>query len=247
MNTEHLRSEPSTLKPNGHLATFPRAIQVCALTDSPILAQGLTSIGMTLPQHIHLTSCISDLNVGSIPWGDGQPDIVLLDMGMGPEKILPWLRQGRSWMTFKVLLLSPHQDDALLEQALLAGAHGYLDHRSSRDVLQAAIEKIHQGDFWLEHTATARMLPKWIERVRAMPQDGLTLQLTQLTAREHKILCALITYDAEPAKAIAARLHISESTLRNHLTSIYNKMGVRNRHGLISLASRHGLTRRLTL
>jgi DNA-binding NarL/FixJ family response regulator len=47
-------------------------------------------------------------------------------------------------------------------------------------------------------------------------------------------------HSGEPGKTIAEKLHISESTLRNHLTSIYDKLGVANRHGLLAYAYQNG-------
>lgn len=245
VKNEPSHPESTAPLPNGHWTTSLRPIDVFALTDTPILAQGLTSIGKGMTEHLSITACISDLSREHTPWQGATPDVVLMDMALGAEKVLGWLQHWQSKFSLKVLLLRQHQDDAFLEQAILAGARGCLDHRASPEMLLAAIEKIHHGEFWLEHTTTSRFLGKWIERERATPDDGLSQRLNQLTVREHKILCALITYDADSAKSIAERLHISESTLRNHLTSIYSKMGVRNRNGLTSLAGRNGLSNKL--
>lgn len=245
MKTESRCLEPKDTAPDRRAATGCRPIAVFALTNTPILVQGLKAVGHALSRQLSISACIFDLNSVDVPWGDSHPDVVLLDMYMGPEKVLPWLKHWQPHSPFKVLLLSRNPDDGLLEQALMAGARGHLDHRASLDTLLRAIEKVHQGEIWVERKATTRLLKNWIKREQSMPQEDLTQMLTDLTVREYNILAALITHDDEPAKAIAAWLHISESTLRNHLTSIYNKMGVRNRHGLASLARRSGLAQRL--
>jgi DNA-binding CsgD family transcriptional regulator len=63
--------------------------------------------------------------------------------------------------------------------------------------------------------------------------------------REKKILSIVLNHGAESAKGIAGRLFISESTLGNHLTSIYKKCRVSNRSGLLLYAQKNGLAERL--
>jgi DNA-binding NarL/FixJ family response regulator len=76
--------------------------------------------------------------------------------------------------------------------------------------------------------------------------DGLDqnhIRISRLTARERGLILALLCSDTEPGKVIASRLCISEQTLRNHLSSIYGKLGVHSRLGLHAYAVRHGLDR----
>jgi DNA-binding NarL/FixJ family response regulator len=68
-------------------------------------------------------------------------------------------------------------------------------------------------------------------------------KISRLTAREKELIMALLCSDTEPGKVIASRLCISEQTLRNHLSSIYGKLGVHSRLGLHAFAVRHGLNR----
>jgi len=69
------------------------------------------------------------------------------------------------------------------------------------------------------------------------------IRISRLTARERELIVALLCSDTEPGKIIAHRLCISEQTLRNHLSSIYGKLGVHSRLGLHAFAVRHGLDR----
>lgn len=69
------------------------------------------------------------------------------------------------------------------------------------------------------------------------------IKISRLTARERELIVALLCSDTEPGKIIAHRLCISEQTLRNHLSSIYGKLGVHSRLGLHAFAVRHGLDR----
>lgn len=69
------------------------------------------------------------------------------------------------------------------------------------------------------------------------------IRISRLTARERELIMALLCSDTEPGKVIAHRLCISEQTLRNHLSSIYGKLGLHSRLGLHAFAVRHGLNR----
>jgi two-component system, NarL family, nitrate/nitrite response regulator NarL len=73
--------------------------------------------------------------------------------------------------------------------------------------------------------------------------DSDQIKISRLTPRERKLIVALLCSDTEPGKVIAARLCISEHTLRNHLSSIYGKLGVHNRLGLHTFAMKCGLQR----
>jgi DNA-binding NarL/FixJ family response regulator len=73
--------------------------------------------------------------------------------------------------------------------------------------------------------------------------DPDQIRISRLTARERELIVALLCSDTEPGKVIAHRLCISEQTLRNHLSSIYGKLGVHSRLGLHAFAVRHGLDR----
>ena len=85
-----------------------------------------------------------------------------------------------------------------------------------------------------------------MELARRKPQtqpDPEQRRIDQLTPRERQLVVTLASDAAAPGKVVAQRLHISEHTLRNHLTSVYGKLGVSNRVELYAFAQRHGLTR----
>jgi DNA-binding NarL/FixJ family response regulator len=160
------------------------------------------------------------------------------------------------------LLFTREDNEKLQDQAILAGARGHISHRASMDEFLHAIDRVHAGDVWLSQQASGRLLkqlfkqntqlsgrqenelsphpPSTADLEQQDVQYASTAQyLQQLTPREQRILCALLNAPEAPAKTIAVLLNISESTLRNHLTRIYEKLGVKNRNGLFSL-SLHG-------
>jgi DNA-binding NarL/FixJ family response regulator len=96
-------------------------------------------------------------------------------------------------------------------------------------MLFTAIERIHQGELWLNRDATARIL---LGVAKAHAPKGTTAEdqlLASLTKKEEKVFHAVATSSGKQLKIIADELCISQHTLRNHLASIYEKLGVANR------------------
>lgn len=94
-----------------------------------------------------------------------------------------------------------------------------------------------------ERSRGRRVLSPALSRFDDAQIDPDQIRISRLTARERGLIMALLCSDTEPGKVIAHRLCISEQTLRNHLSSIYGKLGVHSRLGLHAFAVRHGLDR----
>jgi DNA-binding NarL/FixJ family response regulator len=142
--------------------------------------------------------------------------------------------------TARVLVMLDRPAPDLQDRAIMAGAQGAVGLRDDTDMLVRAIRKVHEGEIWLDRVATRRILGHM-----ARPESGNAragLPVDKLTQREKDILAAMISSSELGAKRIADRLGISESTLRNHLTSIYGKLGVSSRVEMFAFAHRHGLT-----
>ncbi|WP_229421269.1 response regulator transcription factor [Telluria antibiotica] len=128
-----------------------------------------------------------------------------------------------------------------LASALRCGAHGLLSRSSSADEIVKAIEKTHQGELWFGREATCLALNalRGGESVRGHAHhDGLDA----LTPRERRVLQAVVTNKVRTNRDLAKILFISESTLRNHLSSIYQKLGLSNRLDLYVYAQSHLVT-----
>jgi DNA-binding NarL/FixJ family response regulator len=124
----------------------------------------------------------------------------------------------------------------VLDQAVRLGARGVLRKDASAQTVIKAIEKVHDGQIWLDRASMARMLGAMHHGID--PEHARQATLTQ---RERKIIEAVLSGHGAANKALAARLFISEHTLRNHLSAIYHKLGVSNRLGLYVYASEHRL------
>jgi DNA-binding NarL/FixJ family response regulator len=159
----------------------------------------------------------------------------LLRRGDGAGTI-PSLIEGRNT---RVLLFSGERDDLLHETAILQGASGVVRKDETPSVLLKAITKVHEGQLWLDRSTTGRIFVELSRRKHDGAEDIARKKLEMLTEREHDVVRTLITQPGADNKRLARNLHIGEHTLRNHLSRIYDKLGVPNRVELYLFAQRH--------
>lgn len=167
-----------------------------------------------------------------------EPDVILYDLDIMHAKSSD-LADLMASTAARVLVMTRQDDERVLDQAILDGARGVLDRHASPEVMLEAIAKVHQGQYWLDRAATGRIFVAFSQRGSVKAADPDAARVASLTDREKRIIACIFENTEASAKAIAERLHISESTLRNHLTSIYGKLGVANRFGLIAYALKH--------
>lgn len=165
-----------------------------------------------------------------------QPDVVVLDLDLAGEdgsEIIAGLVNGRNT---RVLVLTGTRDGKMHETSILRGACGLVHKQEPAETLLKAIEKVHRGELWLDRVTTGRLFIKL-----AKPKDAATDKLASLTARERDIVGHVVADPGADNRKLADRLHIGEHTLRNHLSRIYDKLGVPNRLELYVYAQRHGV------
>ena len=168
----------------------------------------------------------------------GTPDVVLLDIdGDNSIVAIPELLHDCG---ARLLVLSMTRSLETQDAAILAGACGIVDKREPLEVLLKAIEKVHAGEFWLDRSATVRILTA-VTRQRAEASPELE-KIGALTRKERQVIAEVARDAGASGRDIAQRVHISEYTLRNHLSSIYGKLGLSGRMELYAYAQRHGLS-----
>lgn len=220
-------------------------IKVFLITDFCLLSRALEQFIAGAAPHFAVVGSAGYGGEATDKLRDAAADVVLFDIDGLEERALPLLTTLREQSHAKVLLLTRHDNSALQDKAIMLGARGVLDRHLTPEILLTALEKVHAGQIWLDREATGRIFVE-LSRIGSPPSkaaiDGA--KLIQLTEREHEIVAFIAHNTGEPGKIIASKLHISESTLRNHLTSIYDKLGVANRPGLLAYAFQHGLAER---
>ncbi|HUF21845.1 MAG TPA: response regulator transcription factor [Burkholderiales bacterium] len=173
--------------------------------------------------------------------GGAAPDVILLDIDLGQESGLDAIPQILARTGAKILVLTGVRDKSVQDKAVLAGARGVVEKENSAETILTAIARVHQGQLWLDRDATGRVFVEFLRKDTGPPADPEQQKIESLTAREREIVAVTATNAGASAAAIARMLHVSEHTLRNHLTAIYGKLGVANRLELFAYSQKHHL------
>ena len=124
----------------------------------------------------------------------------------------------------RIVLVTSSTDVAWLDKAVIAGVRGVVRTGEAPPVLLKAIDKVHDGELWIDRGATGRIFMEMARQKASERNDPDKSKIATLTTRERQTIAALASDASAPGKVIASRLCISEHTLRNHLTSIYTKL-----------------------
>lgn len=172
--------------------------------------------------------------------GKHPPDVILLDLEdeQADDSVKTLVKASSA----KILVVTGSHDLDMLDRAVLAGARGVVLKRDPPPLLLKAVEKIHEGELWIDRRALGRIFMEMARQKAARANDPNQGKIATLTLRERKTIAAIASDATVPAKVIAQRLCISEFTLRNQLTSVYAKLGLSNRLDLYAYAIRHSLT-----
>ena len=171
---------------------------------------------------------------------DLKPDIVLLDLDLKGSSSIDFLPALLENGATRVVILSANRDQATLASAVKAGARGVVSKEAPTDDVLTAVKKVHGGELWLDQSLMQVLLGQLVAPVpKADPEAG---RIASLTARERDVIGMIVQGKGALNKDLAERAFISERTLRNHLTTIYQKLDVANRLELYVYATKHGLS-----
>ena len=160
---------------------------------------------------------------------ESKPDAIILEPQLVSEDGIGLISTLIQKTKAKIIVFTAAQNPATLDQYVVMGAKAVIAKTESNDVLLEAIEIIHIGELLLDHNIRSRILQ---QIAKPSPPKELSIEqqkLQSLTPKEEKVTHAIQIHSEKTLKQISENLHISEHTLRNHLASIYNKLGVRNR------------------
>jgi len=160
-----------------------------------------------------------------------QPDVVLMDMVMPDMDGAAVTRLLRSQSpSIRVIALTSFVEEILVQSALQAGAIGYLLKDVSADELAQAIRAAHAGRVTLAPEAAQAM----VHAASQAPSPGL-----DLTERERAVLALMV--EGLNNTQIAAKLNVSPSTVKSHVSNILSKLGAASRTEAVTLALRNRL------
>jgi len=169
------------------------------------------------------------------------PDLVLLDIRLPDQSGLDVCRQiNQRWPQTKVIILTSFVDDAMVADAILAGATGYVLKQVGNQELLRAIEAVRQGTALLDPQVTQRVL----HRMRMTEHLLDTSAFRDLSRREMEVL--LLVSQGKSNREIADALSVSEKTVRNHVSNLLEELDLNNRVELATYAVTHHIATQLS-
>lgn len=214
-------------------------MRILLVDDQPMLLAALKTILNTQPD-IQVVATASN-GAEAIEQAKAHGiDVAVLDIRM---PVLDGISAARQIMPLgpKVIMLTTFDDDALVQEAIEAGVHGFLLKDAEPEVLADAVRTVARGESVLASGVTGKVL-EWVRGgvdKRNALSDAQRQALSLLTRREVEVL-AEIGAGATNAE-VADRLFIAETTVKTHVKNLLHKLGARDRVALVLLAQRAGV------
>ena len=218
-----------------------RPIRILMIDDHAVLRTGLR---MIIENHAGMTVVgeAENRSESLAAIAKEAPDIILLDLDLGDENGLDLLPELIATVPdARIILLTGLRDPQVQRRAILLGAMGLVSKQKAADTLIQAIKKVYAGEVWLDRAMIASILNDRINTSVAADQNVEALRIAKLTDREREVI--MLIGEGIKNRQIAARLYISEATVRHHLTSVFAKLGVTDRFELVIYAFQHGLAK----
>ncbi len=199
-------------------------LQILLVDDEPLLLESLEII-LTL-NGMHIIGTAHDGNEALSVLKKEKCDIALVDLnmkGMGGIELIEKMKQ--TYPEIKILVLTTFYDDVNITQAISNGADGYLLKDSGKDAILGAIEQIMGG----RNVIDSKVMQRLATLMGSKTQNQELLN--GMTSREKEI-CTLLVQGLTN-KQISETLYISEGTVKNYISSIYDKTNIHDRAKLI--------------
>jgi len=198
------------------------AIRIAVIDDHPMFREGA----------VQTLTCIDGIEVV----GEGataedalkvaeelRPDVMLLDIGLPGGGVQAAANIARACPGVRAVMLTASESELDVASALQAGARGYILKGSSGAEVVETVRAIFRGESYVAPSLAARLLIQMGKRTEV----ATSKPANDLTAREEEILS--LVSSGMTNKEIANRLHLTERTVKHHMTSIMRKSNVRNR------------------
>lgn len=218
---------------SGSATNSTAPIRLLLVDDQALISQGLKAM-LELEADFQVVGIASDGNDAIQQVADLQPDLVLMDVRMPVMDGRAATRAiSQQFPAIKVLVLSTFDDDQYITDSIRAGAKGYLLKDMPVDELVQAIRLAHRG--------YTQMAPGLMEKLMITSPEAQIAASKQasdlafLTPREREVLCLI--RDGSTNREIAEKLYVSESTVKTHVTHLFERLNLRNRAQLAIYAN----------
>jgi len=201
-------------------------IQVLLVDDQNLIRQGLTAL-LELEPDIKIVGQAGNGDIALKLVAELNPDVVLMDVRMPIMDGVAATREIKThFPEVKVLVLTTFDDDEYVQSALQNGAMGYLLKDTPSEELAIAIRAVNRGYTQLGPGIVKKLMTQFaVSNNQSSPPPPANL--VELTPREKEVLRLIVQGDSN--KEIAQKLYISEGTVKNHVTNILNRLGLRDR------------------
>jgi len=211
----------------------PQKIRIVIVDDQLVVREGLR---MLLENHPGMKVVgMAGTRSEALELVAGQPcDLIIVNLELGGYSaltLLPQLREAAK--SARILVMTALRDSETHQKAAQLGAMGVVSKENAADLLLKAIEKVYQGEAWLDRLTLGNLI--W--QISSQDKESIDPQrkrISSLTERERQVI-ALIAQGLKN-RQIAERLFISPTTVTHHLSSIYSKLGVTDRLELVVYA-----------
>ncbi len=218
-----------------------RCVRVLAADDQRVVREGLAMLLGLLPD-VEVVGTASDGEEALALADELRPDVILMDLRMPRVDGVEATRRLRaSRPEIKVVVLTTYADDRSVIEALRAGALGYLTKDAGAEEIRQALRRVMSGQASLDPAVQLHLVEAIAGGAHGSdPVGSPAAELPDgLTPREAEVL-GLIGAGLSNAE-IAARLFVSEATVKSHVNHMLPKIGARDRAQAVGYAYRHGL------
>jgi DNA-binding NarL/FixJ family response regulator len=217
-------------------------IRVLLVDDHVLVRAGINS----LLQTIDGVEVVAQANNGAEALrlvAERHPDVILMDIAMDIMNGLEATAEiKRCFPQTKIVILSMYLNEAYVEQALRAGASGYLLKDSETEEIELALATVASGELYLGPRVRKQLVESYLKRSPDVPRVISKMPASPsigLTARQREVLKHIA--EGWSTKEIAHRLGISPKTVEAHRTQLMERLGIRDIPGLVRYAIRVGL------
>jgi two-component system, NarL family, nitrate/nitrite response regulator NarL len=213
-------------------------IRVIVADPSPVVLSGFERFFDSPSTRIAMLAGVPTLRHLQRRMQEGRPDVAIIDWGLVMRDMSESLDLIREVAKAAKILFAAMPDQATeRRQAFQLGAKGFISKHSSSIEICRAINKIAGGGIWIEKQAAEALLQ--LTFTQDQHDQPISARIARLTPRERQIVDCVCK--GQKSKAIAVTLHISETTVAHHLTSVFSKLQVQDRVGLVAFAYWHQL------
>jgi two-component system, NarL family, response regulator NreC len=213
-----------------------KTISLVLIDDQAIVRAAFRSLLEKVP-HFEVVGDAGDARSGIELIARLRPDVVILDITMAGMSGIDAVAPIKASPHTRVLMASQHEGMKFVQQALQAGADGYLSKDSEPEELALAIESIRRGDSYLSPKVANGIMARAVRGEAPAPADASALAV--LTPREREVFQLLALGKAN--KEVAAVLDLSLGTVKKHRENLQRKLDCHSAAELARLAIREGL------